>query len=159
MFTDSFDVWEVEDLGDVWLSMVVLVGVSLPFRLFFSYSRMRHLGNGRAHILILELCHLLELCLRSIYFQFGRPFFEQVQGAAMGSPLLPIMTNIFMEDPEMPALETSPCRWDGFTRLAIAEEGKNSPHLCLPQEDAHKQITQLQLASPCQGVQRRHTGM
>ena len=29
-FIDSFNAWEVEDLGDVWLSMVVLVGVSLP---------------------------------------------------------------------------------------------------------------------------------
>ena len=42
--------------------------------------------------------------------QFGRPFFELVQGAAIGSPLSPIMANIFMEDLEMPALETSPCR-------------------------------------------------
>ena len=56
----------------------------------------------------------------------------------MGSPLSPIMANIFMEDLEMPALETSPCRRDGLTKLAVAEEGKNSPHLCLPQEDAHR---------------------
>ena len=41
----------------------------------------------RTSIPIPELCHLVELCLRSTYFQFGQTFFEQVQGAAMGSAL------------------------------------------------------------------------
>ena len=35
---------------------------------------------------------------------------HEVQGAAMGSPLSPMMANIFMEDLEMHALETSPCK-------------------------------------------------
>ena len=53
----------------------------------------------RTRIPIPELCHLVELCLRSTYFQFGHTFFEQVQGAAaMGSSLSPIVANIFMED-------------------------------------------------------------
>ena len=62
----------------------------------------------RTSIPIPELCHLVELCLRSTYSQFGQTFFEQVQGAAMGSPLSPIVANIFMEDLEMRALEMSP---------------------------------------------------
>ena len=40
--------------------------------------------------------------------QFTQTFFEQVQGAAMGSPLSPIVANVFMEDLETRALETSP---------------------------------------------------
>ena len=62
----------------------------------------------RTSIPIPELCHLVELCLRSTYFQFGQTFFEQVQGAAMGSLLSPIVANIFMEDLETQALEMSP---------------------------------------------------
>jgi len=34
-----------------------------------------------------DLCHLIELCLKSTYFRFGDTFYEQVEGAAMGSPV------------------------------------------------------------------------
>ena len=50
----------------------------------------------------------MELCLKSTYFQFGESFYEQVEGAAMGTPLSPVLANIFMEDFEIHALETSP---------------------------------------------------
>ena len=62
----------------------------------------------RKSTLIPELCHLVELCLRSTYFQFGLTYFEEVQGAAMGSSFSPIVANIFMEDLEARALEMSP---------------------------------------------------
>ena len=55
-----------------------------------------------------DLCTLVELCLKSTYFQFGEAFYEQVEGTAMGSPLSPVLANIFMEDFETRALETSP---------------------------------------------------
>ena len=61
----------------------------------------------RTSIPIPDLCHLVELCLKSTYFQFGGSFFEQVKGAAMGSPLSPIVANI-MEALETRALEISP---------------------------------------------------
>lgn len=49
----------------------------------------KHLQQDEAlgewtNIPVPELCHLVELWLRSTYFQFGESFFEQVQGAAMG---------------------------------------------------------------------------
>ena len=49
----------------------------------------KHLQQDEAlgewtNIPVPELCHLVELWLRSNYFQFGESFFEQVQGAAMG---------------------------------------------------------------------------
>ena len=37
-----------------------------------------------------NLCVLVELCLKSTYFQFGKSYYEQVEGAAVGSPLSPI---------------------------------------------------------------------
>ena len=44
-----------------------------------------------------NLLPLIEHCLTSTYFQFQGEFFEQTSGAAMGSPILPIIANIFME--------------------------------------------------------------
>ena len=40
---------------------------------------------------------LVEVCLRSTYFTFQKEFYEQVEGVAMGSPLSPIVANIYME--------------------------------------------------------------
>ena len=48
---------------------------------------------------------LTELCLRTTYFQYSDKFFEQKDGAAMGSPLSPVVANIFMEEFENEALQ------------------------------------------------------
>ena len=55
-----------------------------------------------------HIIKLLEFCLRSTYFVFQGQHFEQVEGAAMGSPLSPIVANIYMEHFETKALETAP---------------------------------------------------
>ena len=55
-----------------------------------------------------HIIRLLEVCLRSTYFVFQGQHFEQVDGAAMGSPLSPIVANIYMEHFETKALETAP---------------------------------------------------
>ena len=55
-----------------------------------------------------HIIKLLEFCLRSTYFVFQGQHFEQVEGAAMGSPLSPIVANIYMEHFETRALETAP---------------------------------------------------
>ena len=44
-----------------------------------------------------ETCKMTKLCLASTYFQFKDTFYEQVEGAAMGSPLSPIVANLYME--------------------------------------------------------------
>ena len=41
---------------------------------------------------------LLEFCLKSTYFTFQGRFFEQQEGAAMGSPICPIVANLYMEE-------------------------------------------------------------
>jgi hypothetical protein len=40
---------------------------------------------------------LLEVSLRTMYFQVGDKFFQQKYGMAMGSSLSPILSNVFME--------------------------------------------------------------
>ena len=44
-----------------------------------------------------EICCLTNLFLSLTYFQFGELFFEQLEGVAMGSPLLPVVANLFHE--------------------------------------------------------------
>ena len=51
---------------------------------------------------------LLECCLRRTYFTFQIKYYEQVEGAAMGFPISPIMANLYMENFEVRAINTSP---------------------------------------------------
>ena len=50
---------------------------------------------------------LLEFCLKNTYFSFQDQFYEQVEGVAMGSPVSPIVANLYMEYLEQKALSTS----------------------------------------------------
>ena len=55
------------------------------------------------------IVELLDLCLRSTYFQYNGEFY-QVDGAAMGSPVSPIIANIYIEEFEHLALNTASVR-------------------------------------------------
>ena len=44
-----------------------------------------------------DIILLLEFCLKNTYFSFQGQFFEQVEGAAMGSHVSPIVANLYME--------------------------------------------------------------
>ena len=54
--------------------------------------------NQRTSLSIDNIISLLEFCITSAYFSFQGRFYEQVEGAAMGSPLSPIVANIYMEN-------------------------------------------------------------
>ena len=41
-----------------------------------------------------DITLLLEFCLKNTYFSFQGQFYEQVKGAAMGSPVSPIVANL-----------------------------------------------------------------
>jgi hypothetical protein len=53
------------------------------------------------------IMELLEVCLRTTYFQGDDKFFQQKDCMAMGSSLSPIVTNIFMEHFEKLALASA----------------------------------------------------
>ena len=55
-----------------------------------------------------QVTHLLELCLKTTYFSFRGEFYQQKDGAAMGSPVSPVVANIYMEMFEQQALSTAP---------------------------------------------------
>ncbi len=42
-----------------------------------------------------DLCDLVELCVKSTYFCYHEQFYEQIEGASMGSPLSPIFWQIY----------------------------------------------------------------
>ena len=44
-----------------------------------------------------DIILLLEFCLMNTYFSFQDQFYEQVEGATMGSPVSPIVANLYME--------------------------------------------------------------
>ena len=54
-----------------------------------------------------HITSLLEFCLKTTYFQFQGSFYEHISGAAMGSPISPIVANLSMEDFEVKAINTA----------------------------------------------------
>ena len=63
--------------------------------------------EDRTPIPIEKLCELIKLCLTTSYFQLGEKFYEQREGTAMGSPLSPVIANLYMEHFEKLALDSS----------------------------------------------------
>ena len=61
----------------------------------------------RTAMTVKHISCLLEFCLRNTYFTFQGRLYEQMEGATMGSPISPIVANLFMEDLEIRALATS----------------------------------------------------
>ncbi len=59
-----------------------------------------HSIHDRTNLSITSLIDILNMCLKSTYFLYNNKFYQQSQGAAMGSPLSPIIANIFMESLE-----------------------------------------------------------
>lgn len=69
------------------------------------------------HIIDLDMTYLVGICLTSTFFSFDGEFYEQNCGVAMGSPLSPVVANLFMENFESKALASShllPKLWKRF---------------------------------------------
>ena len=61
----------------------------------------------RTVLLVKDIILLLEFCLNYTYFTFQGQFYEQVEGAAMGSQVSSIVANLYMEYFEQKALNTA----------------------------------------------------
>ena len=57
----------------------------------------------RTCLSIENILSLLEFCINSTYFSFQGKFYEQLEGVAMGSPLSPIVANLYIESFEVEA--------------------------------------------------------
>ena len=56
---------------------------------------------------IQQIVTLLKLCLKNTYFLFQGKYNEQVLGAAMGSPISPLIAYLFMEEFKVKALSSA----------------------------------------------------
>ena len=62
----------------------------------------------RTVLVVNDIILLLEFCIKNTYFSFQDQFYEQVEGAAMGSPASPIVANLYLEYLEQKALSSAP---------------------------------------------------
>ena len=53
--------------------------------------------NDRTVLSVQNILELLGFCLHNTYFSFQNKFYEQVDCVAMGSPVSPIVANLYME--------------------------------------------------------------
>ena len=96
---------------------------------------------------IQQITILLELCLTNTYFLFQGEYYEHVQGAAMGSPISPLRTNLFMEEFEVKTLITCPhppsvwLRFVDDTFVITKAEHSQSLLQLINNQDPHIQFT------------------
>jgi hypothetical protein len=68
----------------------------------------------RSPLQVADVMQLLEVCMKTTYFQFHAKFYQQKHGTVMSSSLLAVVSNIFMEHFEELALNTTdfePAMW------------------------------------------------
>ena len=67
-----------------------------------------HTLKERTVLAVNDIILLLEFCLKNTYLSFQDQFYKQVEGVAMGSPVSPIVANLYMTYLEQTALSTAP---------------------------------------------------
>ena len=69
--------------------------------------------SARTPLVLQDIITLLDKCLKCTYFLYNCEYYLQIHGAAMGSPVSPIVCNLYMESFEQKALAGAedPPRW------------------------------------------------
>jgi hypothetical protein len=62
----------------------------------------------RTNLLVEDVMRLLEFVLETTYFKCGGLYYQQKFGVAMGSPVSPIIVNLYMEDLEQNIISKAP---------------------------------------------------
>ena len=94
-----------------------------------------------------KFMRLLEFTLTNYIFCFNRKFCKQLQGAAMGSPVSPVIANIYMEYFESLPISSCPTlikRWFRYVddvHSATRKDQVNKFQECLSSMDPHLKFT------------------
>ena len=83
-----------------------------------------HTLKERTVMAVSDIILLLEFGLKNTYFSFQDQFYEQVEGAIMGSPVSPIVANLYMDYLEQKALITAPNPLGSGTGVIHKESNK-----------------------------------
>ena len=103
--------------------------------------------HQRTSMSIQNIVTLLEFCLKNTYVLFLGKYYERVHNAAMGSPIIPLIANLFMEEFEVKALSTfphPPRLWLRFVDdTFVITKAEHSQQLLqhINSQDAHIQFT------------------
>ena len=89
-------------------ALFTLVPVDPALNIIKDLFEKDHALKEKTVMAVIDIILLLKFCLKNTYFSFQDQFYEQVEGAAMGSPVSPIVANLYMEHLEQKALNTAP---------------------------------------------------
>ena len=64
--------------------------------------------KDRTSLSIEQIIDLIEFVLSTTYFVYNDTYYQQTHGAAMGSPVSPVVANLYMEEFEEKALTSAP---------------------------------------------------
>ena len=92
------------DVKALFTSVPIKPAINIIKQLLEDDKELQHRTSMTAQHII---C-LLEFCLNNTSFIFQGRYHEQTEGAAMGSPLSPIIANLYMEAFEKEAISTAP---------------------------------------------------
>ena len=78
-------------------ALFTLVPVNHARNIIKNLLEKDHTLKERTILAVSDIILLLEFCLKNTYFSFQDQFYEQVEGAAMGSPVSPIVAYLSKE--------------------------------------------------------------
>lgn len=89
-------------------SLYTSVPVDAAMKSVETYLKRDRTLADRTDFEIPDILTLLKFCLNHTYFVYNGQYYEQIKGLAMGSPVSPVVANIFMEMWEETALTSCP---------------------------------------------------
>ena len=89
-------------------ALFISVPVTPPIQIVKQKLQQDSTLPQRTSMSIQHITTLLEFCITDTYFLFQGKYYEQVLGAAMGSPISPLIANLLMEKFEVKAFRTCP---------------------------------------------------
>ena len=102
--------------GQLWCKITFFNNVPVNKALLVIRDKLEHdkTVELRTSLKIESIMELLTLCLKTTYYLYGGEYYQQNNGAAMGSLISPVVANIYKEFLEQEALETIQTKPDKY---------------------------------------------